>query len=105
MATNGNYALRLPSSLMSDVRIASEIDGTSINAFLVQAVAEKIAVYRARGMLDSMTEQEQMSLLSARAVRAAPGDYGAILRKAGSDVALPGDAVPDYRARETGPAE
>ncbi|MFN8722509.1 MAG: hypothetical protein ACK5YI_16920 [Rhodospirillales bacterium] len=44
---------------MGDVRIASERDGTSINAFIVQAVAEKVAVLRARGMLDAMPADHQ----------------------------------------------
>jgi hypothetical protein len=104
MATNGNYALRLPTSLMGDVRIASERDGTSINAFIVQAVAEKVAVLRARGMLDAMPADHQASMLAARAARAETGAYGAILRKAGTGVSLPGDELPDDGTAEVGGA-
>ena len=51
MAAYGNYALRVPASLMEDLRVAAESDGVSMNGFIVQAVAEKIAALRARGRL------------------------------------------------------
>jgi predicted HicB family RNase H-like nuclease len=43
MATYSNYALRVPASLMEDLRTAADSDGVSMNGCIVQAVAEKIA--------------------------------------------------------------
>jgi hypothetical protein len=97
MATQSNYALRLPTSLMADVRIASENDGTSINAFIVQAVAEKIALLRARGLLEPMGAEQQQAVLAERARRSRPGSYTEILNRAGKAEPLPGDEIPqDY---------
>jgi predicted HicB family RNase H-like nuclease len=39
-ATQINFVLRVPASLMEDLRVASERDGVSMNIFIVQAVAE-----------------------------------------------------------------
>jgi len=41
------YPLRLPSSLKHAVREASRRDGTSINQFVIVAIAEKLAALRA----------------------------------------------------------
>ena len=41
MATYSNYALRVPASLMEDLRSAAERDGVSMNGFIVQAVARR----------------------------------------------------------------
>ena len=49
MAAYSNDALRLPASLINDVRSAAARDGVSINGFVVQAVAEKVAGLQARG--------------------------------------------------------
>ena len=43
MAVYGNYAFRLPASLMDDLCKAAESDGVPTNGFIVQAVAEKVA--------------------------------------------------------------
>jgi len=82
MASISNFALRLPPSLMEDVKAAAEKDAVSVNQFLVQAAAEKIATLKARGYLDE------------RALRAAPGAFGKIVRKAGQPIDLPGDELP-----------
>ncbi len=82
MATISNFALRLPPSLMEDVKAIAALDQISINQFVVQAVAERVAMLRERGYL------------AQRAARAVPGDFGRILAKAGTDVAIPGDAMP-----------
>lgn len=103
MASSSNYALRLPASLMSDVRVAAERDGVSINAFLVQAAAEKIAVLRARGMLDDVDAGTQADYLEARAARSAPGRFAALLAKAGTETTVrPGDEMPPDWEAETG---
>ena len=40
---NSTYPLRLPASLRTAVEKASDTDGTSINQFVVTAVAEKLS--------------------------------------------------------------
>ncbi len=82
MASISNFALRLPPSLMEDVKAIAAVDQISINQFVVQAVAERVAMLRERGYL------------AQRAARAVPGDFGRILAKAGTDVAIPGDEMP-----------
>ena len=39
-----NYALRLPASVKAEVERVAKSEGTSINQFIVTAVAEKLAV-------------------------------------------------------------
>ena len=83
MATTSNFALRIPPSLMEDVKVLATQDAVSVNQFLVQAAAEKVATLKARGYL------------SERAARAVPGDLGRILVKAGTATSLPGDELPE----------
>lgn len=83
MATSSNFALRLPPSLMNEVKELAAQDATSINQFVVTAVAEKVAVLRARGYL------------AARAARAEPGDLSRILAKAGTPLPIEGDELPE----------
>jgi hypothetical protein len=83
VASVSNFALRLPPSLMEDVKVLAARDDVSVNQFLVQAAAEKVASLRARGYL------------ADRAARAKPGDLGRILAKAGGDEAIAGDELPD----------
>jgi len=94
MATYSNYALRVPSSLMADLRTAAERDGVSMNGFIVQAVAEKVAMLRARGFLRNLSPEEQAAYLDERAARAQPGRLGEILEQAGTtNAVLPGDEI------------
>jgi len=96
MATFSNYALRVPASLMTDLRTAAESDGVSMNGFIIQAVAEKVAALRARGLLRDLTPEEQVAYLDERAARAQPGRMADILRRAGTTAAvLPGDELPE----------
>jgi predicted HicB family RNase H-like nuclease len=46
MATVSNFALRLPPSLLEDVKALAARDAVSVNQFLVQAAAEKGVVQR-----------------------------------------------------------
>jgi hypothetical protein len=46
MTIASNYALRLPSSLKAEVERVARGDGTSLNQFIVTAVAEKLATLR-----------------------------------------------------------
>ncbi|MGG5890774.1 YlcI/YnfO family protein [Falsiroseomonas sp. HC035] len=95
MATYGNYALRLPASLMADLRAAAERDGVSMNGFIVQAVAEKVAALRARGFLGDLTPEEQAVYLDGRAARSREGRLSKLIAKAGTtDEVLPGDELP-----------
>lgn len=43
MGTSSNYALRMPVSLKQGVTEFARIDGTTLNQFIVSAVAEKLA--------------------------------------------------------------
>ncbi len=103
MASNCNYPLRIPASLMTDLRVASEIDRVSMNGFVIQAVAEKIAVLRARGLLRDFTPEEQAAYLQQRAARSGKGRLAEIIGKAGATgTSLPGDDVPDDWLPEQG---
>ena len=46
MKRQTNYALRLQSSIMEELKKVAEEEGTSINQFINVAVAEKLAVLR-----------------------------------------------------------
>lgn len=82
MATVSNYALRLPNSLMADVKALAESDGVSVNQFLVVAAAEKVRALRERQYFEE------------RAARSASGDFQRVLAAAGQQVALEGDEIP-----------
>ena len=83
MATVSNFALRIPPSLMEDVKTLATQDAVSVNQFLVQAAAEKVATLKARGYL------------AERAARANAGDLGRVLAKAGTPTPIPGDELPE----------
>ena len=78
MTTISSFALRIPASLMEDVKALATQDAVSVNQFLVQATAEKVATLRARGYL------------AEHAARATSGDLGRILAKAGTATFIPG---------------
>ena len=82
MTTVSNFALRISASLMEDVEALATQDAVSVNQFLVQAVAEKVAASKAR------------SYLAERAARATPGNLGRILAKAGTATPIRGDELP-----------
>jgi hypothetical protein len=108
MAANCNHPIRIPASLMTDLRAASEIDGVSMNGFVVQAVAEKIGVLRARGLLRDFTPEEQASYLQQRAARSAKGRLAEIIGEAGTTgttlagYGIPDDWVPAQGSRDGG---
>jgi hypothetical protein len=68
---------------MADVKAFAAQDAVSLNQFIVQAAAEKIAALKAR------------AYLAERGGRAAPGDFGRILAKAGTSTQIEGDELPD----------
>jgi len=67
---------------MEDVKAIAARDSVSVNQFVVQAVAERVAMLRERGYL------------AQRAARANPGDFRRILEKAGDDTPMAGDEMP-----------
>ncbi len=81
MTTVSNYALRLQNSLLDELRIVVEEEGTTLNQFINVAVAEKLAALR--------TER----YFRERVAGADAADFLAILEKAGGEVAIAGDEL------------
>ena len=52
MSIASNYALRLPASLKREVEKVARDDGTSLNQFIVTAVAEKLSALRTADFFD-----------------------------------------------------
>ena len=90
MATVSNYALRIPPSLMEEVKDLAKQDDTSVNQFIVLAVAERVGALKAR------------AYFVERAARAVPGDFARILAKAGSEPPREGDELPEGWLEEVG---
>ncbi len=55
MTIASNYALRLPASLKRELEAVACDDGTSLNQFIVTAVAEKLATLRTADFLAERT--------------------------------------------------
>ncbi len=83
MAGSKLFALCISPSLMEDVKALAAQDAVSVNQFLVQAAAEKVAALKARGYL------------AERAAHATLGDLGRILAKAGTATPIPSDELPE----------
>jgi DNA-binding FadR family transcriptional regulator len=83
MATVSNYALRLPNSLMTEVKQAAEKDATTINQFITVAVARRLA------------ELKTTEYFAERAAKADPTAFAKILNRAGSKSPVEGDEVPE----------
>lgn len=79
------YPLRLPRSLKDAVEKLSRKDGTSINQFVVMAVAEKIS---------AMTTAEYFT---ERKARADMETFDRILNREEGEPPQPGDELPDNR--------
>lgn len=78
----GTYPLRLPLSLKAAVERLSKRDGSSINQFVVVAVAEKIA---------AMTAEE---MFTERRARADLAEFDRIMSRLGGEAPGPGDELP-----------
>lgn len=78
-----NYALRLQTSLLEELRQLAEQEGTTINQLINVAVAEKISALRTESYF-----QERI----ARGDRAA---FRRILNKAGAEPPRAGDELPE----------
>lgn len=83
MATVSNYALRIPPTLMTEIKAWAERDASSVNQFIVVAVAEKIAALKER------------RYFAERAARADPAAFDRILAKTGGAPPREGDEIPD----------
>lgn len=77
------YPLRLPVSLKAAVARLSRRDGTSVNQFVVVAVAEKVA---AMATEDTFAE---------RRARGDLADFDRIMNRQGGEPPRPGDEVPE----------
>jgi hypothetical protein len=77
------YPLRLPQSLKAAVEKLSREDGTSVNQFVVMAVAEKVS---------AITTADYFARRRAKAEMAT---FDRILSRAGGEPPRPGDEVPD----------
>jgi len=87
---SSNYALRLPASLKRAVEQAAREDGTTLNQFIVSAVAEKLAALKTA---DYFTN---------RAARADFAGFDRLMRRRGGEAPGPDDAIPQgYRKRHT----
>ena len=88
MRTNSNYALRLPASLKKEVEKVAADDGSTLNQFIVSAVAEK---------LSALKTEEYF------AIRAARGDlakFDKLMSRSGGQSPQTGDEIPDgYKKR------
>jgi hypothetical protein len=86
--------MRGPSSLMVDFRQAADRDGVSMNSFIVQAIAKRVAALRARGLLGNLEPAEQASYLDERAARSGKEKLVELIGKSGTtDDVLPGDEI------------
>ena len=83
MTKTGTYPLRLPASLKAAVERLSKRDGTSINQFVVVAVAEKVSAL--------MTAQA----FAERRARASLEEFDRILNREGGAPPRPGDELPE----------
>ena len=83
MTRTSTYPLRLPRSLKDAVEKLSRKDGTSINQFVVMAVAEKVS---------AMTTAEYFT---ERKARADMETFDRILNRDAGEPPQPGDQLPE----------
>jgi hypothetical protein len=82
MQTSSNYALRLPASLKREVEKLARTDGTSLNQFIVTAVAEKLATLRTVDYFAERSARADMAAAIAilqRSGGTAPEEYDKLL--------------------------
>jgi hypothetical protein len=91
MKTTSNYALRLPASLKRAVEEVAREDGTTLNQFIVSAVAEKLAVLKSA------------DYFAKRAARADLSAFDLLMKRGGRASPPSGDEIPErYRKRKAG---
>jgi uncharacterized protein (DUF1778 family) len=79
MRTSSNYALRLPASLKRAIEEVAREDGTTLNQFIVTAVAEKLAVLKT----------------ADRTARADFRAFDRLMKRRGGESPQPGDEMPE----------
>ena len=90
MRTSSNYALRLPASLKRAVEEVAREDGTTLNQFIVSAVAEKLAALKTA------------EYFAKRAARADFAAFDRLMKKRGGEAPGSDDKIPEnYRKRNT----
>lgn len=82
MRTSSNYALRLPASLKKEVEKLASEDGTTLNQFIVSAVAEKLSALKTA------------DYFLARAGRADASHLERLLSRTGGEAPREGDEIP-----------
>jgi hypothetical protein len=88
VSASSNYALRLPASLKKAAEELAREDGTTLNQFIVSAVAEKLSALKTADYFTG---------------RAAQADIDAALRilnRSGGELAREGDEMPKRYRRE-----
>ena len=89
MRTSSNHALRLPTSLKPAVEEVAREDGTTLNQFIVSAVAEKLAALKTA------------DYFAKRAARADFAVFDRLMRRRGGEAPRPDDEIPKtYRRRK-----
>ncbi len=78
----GAYPLRLPLSLKAAVEKLSKQDGTSINQFVVMAVAEKVSALETAGFFAERKSRADMKA------------FDQIMNRQGGEPPQPGDELP-----------
>ena len=71
MTVASNYALRLPTSLKRELEKVARSDGTSLNQFIVTAVAEKLATLHTADFFEE--RRQRADLDAALQIMARPG--------------------------------
>ena len=90
MRTTSNFALRLPASLKRAVEEVARGDGTTLNQFIVSAVAEKLAALKTA------------EYFAKRAARADFAAFDRLMKKRGGEAPRPDDKIPEnYRERNS----
>jgi uncharacterized protein (DUF1778 family) len=90
MRTSSNYALRLPASLKRAVEEVARQDGTTLNQFIVSAVAEKL------------TALKTADYFAKRASRADFRAFDRLMRPRRGEAPQPGDEMPEsYQKRKS----
>jgi uncharacterized protein (DUF1778 family) len=88
MTKNGHYALRLPASLKKAAEETAQSDGTSLNQFIVTAVAEKLAALKTA------------DYFALRAARADDAAFDRIMsRRGGQPPSLEDAVAPELKRR------
>jgi hypothetical protein len=68
VGSQSNYALRLPTSLKAGAEVVAREDGTTLNQFIVSAVAEKLAALKTADFFADRAKrgdlEEALSMLS-----------------------------------------